>query len=44
MAVECYTRNLRKPRPLGHFLLAMNRNPIAWTDPHGISLEWIAEL
>jgi hypothetical protein len=29
------------PRP-GHFLLAVNGTPVAWTDPHGASLEWIA--
>ncbi len=25
----------------GRFLLAMNGSPVAWTDPHGASLEWI---
>ena len=25
----------------GRFLLAMNGTPVAWTDPHGASLEWI---
>ncbi|MGL4967664.1 MAG: DUF2332 domain-containing protein [Inquilinus sp.] len=29
--------------PPGHFLMSMNRSPIAWTDPHGASLEWIAD-
>lgn len=24
------------------FLLSMNGSPVAWTDPHGASLEWIA--
>jgi hypothetical protein len=28
--------------PPGHFLLAANGTPVAWTDPHGASLEWIA--
>jgi hypothetical protein len=30
------------PGPPGHFLLAVNGTPVAWTDPHGASLEWIA--
>jgi hypothetical protein len=37
------TVGLDKPWPLGQFLLAVNGNPIAWTDPHGTNLEWIAE-
>jgi hypothetical protein len=28
--------------PAGHFLMALNGAPVAWTDPHGASLEWIA--
>jgi hypothetical protein len=28
----------------GHFLLSVNGAPVAWTDPHGMSLEWIADL
>jgi hypothetical protein len=28
--------------PPGQFLLAVNGAPVAWTDPHGASLEWIA--
>ncbi|MEJ0074361.1 MAG: DUF2332 domain-containing protein [Alphaproteobacteria bacterium] len=28
--------------PAGHFLLSLNGTPVAWTDPHGASLEWIA--
>lgn len=27
----------------GHFLMAVNGAPVAWTDPHGASLEWIAD-
>jgi hypothetical protein len=27
----------------GKFLLAQNGAPVAWTDPHGLSIEWIAE-
>ncbi len=34
---------VRDPAPPGHFLLAMNGTPMAWTDPHGASLEWIGE-
>ncbi len=37
------TQRLNKPWPLGHFLLSMNQQPIAWTDPHGVSLDWIVD-
>jgi len=37
-------QGLSKPWPLGQFLLSMNRRPIAWTDPHGTSLDWIANV
>ena len=37
------TQGLSKPWPLGLFLLSMNRRPVAWTDPHGASLDWIAD-
>ncbi|BCH17281.1 hypothetical protein MesoLjLa_41320 [Mesorhizobium sp. L-2-11] len=30
-------------RPPGRFLLSVNGSPAAWTDPHGASLEWIAD-
>jgi hypothetical protein len=32
------------PPPPGarHFLLAMNGKPLAWTDPHGRSIDWFA--
>ena len=30
------------PTPRGHFLLAKNGNPLAWADPHGASLDWLA--
>ena len=30
------------PGPPGHFLLASNATPLAWCDPHGASLDWIA--
>lgn len=26
----------------GRFLLSVNRNPVAWTDPHGAAITWIA--
>ncbi|MCV9946473.1 DUF2332 domain-containing protein [Rhizobium sp. BT-175] len=32
-----------KSRPPGRFLLSVNGFPVAWTDPHGASLEWIAD-
>jgi hypothetical protein len=27
----------------GHFLMAVNGAPVAWTDPHGASMQWIAD-
>jgi len=30
------------PGPRGHFLLAANGQPLAWADPHGAALDWIA--
>ncbi len=27
----------------GHFLMAVNGAPVAWADPHGASLRWIAD-
>jgi hypothetical protein len=29
------------PHPSGDFLLAVDGRPVAWTDPHGRSIEWI---
>jgi hypothetical protein len=29
--------------PKGSFLLSVNGIPVAWTDPHGVSVDWIAE-
>jgi hypothetical protein len=29
------------PGPRGSFLLSVNGEPVAWTDPHGASLEWV---
>jgi hypothetical protein len=37
------TQGLNKPSALGLFLLTMNREPVAWTDSHGASLDWIAD-
>jgi hypothetical protein len=31
------------PRPNGAFLLSVNGEPTAWTDPHGAWIDWIAE-
>ncbi len=28
-------------QPLGHFLMMMNGEPVAWTDPHGAAIEWL---
>jgi hypothetical protein len=36
-------QGLNEPWPPGLFLLSMNRRPIAWTDPHGATLDWIAD-
>ncbi len=33
---------LRSPRPDGAFLLSVNGEPTAWTDPHGTWIDWIA--
>jgi hypothetical protein len=30
------------PGPIGHFLLSVNGSPVAWTDPHGAAIDWIA--
>ena len=32
-----------EPPSGGHFLMAVNDAPVAWTDPHGASIEWIAD-
>ena len=26
----------------GRFLLSVNNEPVAWTDPHGAAIDWIA--
>lgn len=31
-----------EPSQAGRFLLSVNRKPVAWTDPHGAAIEWIA--
>jgi hypothetical protein len=31
------------PSQAGRFLLSVNRSPVAWTDPHGAAIEWIAD-
>jgi hypothetical protein len=28
----------------GRYLLSVNGSPVAWTDPHGTGIEWIADL
>ena len=33
-----------EPSQAGRFLLSVNRTPIAWTDPHGAAIEWIADV
>lgn len=32
-----------EPPTGGHFLMAVNGAAVAWTDPHGASIEWIAD-
>jgi hypothetical protein len=29
--------------PAGQFLLSVNGSPVAWTDPHGAAIDWIAD-
>jgi hypothetical protein len=29
--------------PKGRFLLSVNGSPVAWTDPHGASVDWIGD-
>ncbi|TNC14306.1 DUF2332 domain-containing protein [Methylobacterium terricola] len=31
-----------QPGSPGRFLMSVNRNPVAWTEPHGAAIEWIA--
>jgi hypothetical protein len=31
----------RDPWPSGRFLLTRDRAPVAWTDPHGTSIDWL---
>jgi hypothetical protein len=31
------------PGPAGRFLLSVNGSPVAWTDPHGAAIDWIAD-
>jgi hypothetical protein len=31
-----------RPGPAGSFLLAVNGHPVAWTDPHGAWIDWLA--
>jgi hypothetical protein len=32
---------VRASGPPGHFLLGVDGEPMAWTDPHGASIDWI---
>lgn len=32
-----------EPGRAGRFLLSVNSSPVAWTDPHGAAIEWIAD-
>lgn len=32
-----------KSGPGGAFLMALNGSPVAWTDPHGASIDWISD-
>jgi hypothetical protein len=34
---------LAPPAPHGRFLLSVNGAPVAWTDPHGAAIDWIAD-
>jgi hypothetical protein len=33
--------SINREQGLGRFLLAVNGNPVAWTDAHGASIEWL---
>ena len=35
--------DLLETRPDSDFLMALNGRPVAWTDPHGASIKWIAQ-
>jgi hypothetical protein len=37
-------RSAGSPPGAGRFLLSLNGAPVAWTDPHGAGLDWIAPL
>jgi hypothetical protein len=30
-----------EPWPTGHFMLARDGEPVAWTDPHGTAIDWL---
>jgi hypothetical protein len=34
-------RRLPSRGPSGHFLLSLNGDPVAWTDPHGARIDWL---
>ncbi|MGE3650574.1 MAG: DUF2332 domain-containing protein, partial [Reyranellaceae bacterium] len=38
-----HTEGAGEPPGGGHFLMAVNGRPVAWTDPHGASIQWIAD-
>jgi hypothetical protein len=39
--VSDFVATSRQPPSSGSFLLSADRQPVAWTDPHGRSIEWI---
>jgi hypothetical protein len=38
-----FSNTARPGEGAGRFLLSVNGSPVAWTDPHGASIEWIAD-
>jgi hypothetical protein len=36
------SEGVSEPSRTGRFLMSVNRKPVAWTDPHGAAIEWIA--
>jgi hypothetical protein len=30
-----------RPWPVGHFLLTRDERPVAWTESHGASIDWL---
>lgn len=42
MAFPDIAARAKRPGPAGAFLLSVNGEPMAWTDPHGAWIDWLA--